>query len=85
MNWSTSMTGGALKFMAGGGTAAGTLGAATTGATGSGAGLFLGGRGMAGGCVMVVGAGGVGGFGDTQWDGWWRWVLRWVLRRAMVE
>ena len=46
MNWSTSMTGGALKVRAGAGTATGTLGAAATGSTGSGAGLFLGGRGM---------------------------------------
>lgn len=46
MNWSTSITGGALKLRAAGATAAGMLGATTTGTTGSGAGLFFGGRGM---------------------------------------
>jgi hypothetical protein len=42
MNWSTSMTGCALK--------AGALGCATMGTPGSGAALFLGGRGMVDGC-----------------------------------
>jgi hypothetical protein len=49
MNWSTSMTGGALKLSAAAGgitLAAGMLGAATTGTTGSATALFLGGRGM---------------------------------------
>jgi len=54
MNWSTSMTGGALKLRVGGGTAAGTLGAATTGTTGSGMALFLGGRGMVDAIVAEV-------------------------------
>jgi hypothetical protein len=67
MNWSTSITGGALKVRAVGGiaTAAGGMmaGAATTGTTGSAMGLFLGGRGMV---DAVVALGRFGG-----WRMWW--------------
>lgn len=59
MNWSTSMTGGALKLSAAGATAGGMLGAATTGTTVSAMGLFFGGRGMV---DAAGGGGGVGGF-----------------------
>jgi hypothetical protein len=64
MNWSTSMTGGALKASAVGGAAMGRAAGTAAGTTGSATALFLGGRGMSLGFEAIAMM--VGGFGAAD-------------------